>query len=201
MASVDSTDLIQLIFREKNKSLKIFGIFCFKDLTFYGGDIAGRNPAVGLIRSEAPWSSANSLAAADLVMEWDDRMTLDDIQWKMEIMEIMEITELETWHPPSQIQVDCGHLRKSSNLHPINPSTPFSVKAQMLLPVSTLEVFGAAKDVRNFLANNLGDIQQDLQDIGGYGKDIQRENNLTKIQNRDKKITFFWRVASKSQLF
>lgn len=71
----------------------------------------------------------------------------------------------------------------------------------MLLPVSTLEVFGAAKDVRNFLANNLGDIQQDLQDIGGYGKDIQRENNLTKIQNRDKKITFFWRVASKSQLF
>lgn len=107
---------------EKNKSLKIFGIFCFKDLTFYGGDIAGRNPAVGLIRSEAPWSSANSLAAADLVMEWDDRMTLDDIQWKMEIMEIMEITELETWHPPSQIQVDCGHLRKSS-LHPINPCT------------------------------------------------------------------------------
>ena len=113
MASVDSTDLIQLIFREKNKSLKIFGIFCFKDLTFYGGDIAGRNPAVGFIRSEAPWSSANSLAAADLVMEWDDIgwhwMTLDDIQWKMEIM---EITELETWHPPSQIQVDCGHLRK-----------------------------------------------------------------------------------------
>ena len=45
----------------------------------------------------------------------------------------------------------------------------------MLLPVSTLEVFGAAKDLRNFLANNLGDIQQDLQDIGGYGKDIQRK--------------------------
>jgi len=30
-----------------------------------------------------------------------------------------------------------------------------------------------------------GYIQQELQDIGGYGKDIQRENNLTKIQNRD----------------
>lgn len=99
MASVDSTDLIQLIFREKNKSLKIFGIFCFKDLTFYGGDIAGRNPAVGFIRSEAPWSSANSLAAADLVMEWDEMgWWQDDIGWHwMTSSERWKLWKLLSW--------------------------------------------------------------------------------------------------------
>lgn len=121
MASVDSTDLIQLIFREKNKSLKIFGIFCFKDLTFYGGDIAGRNPAVGFIRSEAPWSSANSLAAADLVMEWDD------IGWHwMTSSERWKLWKLLSWRLdilPAKFRSTADTLEKSSNLHPINPCT------------------------------------------------------------------------------
>lgn len=139
-----------------NKFLKIFEIFCFKYLTFYGGDIAGRSPAgflnTSVFWSEAPWSSANSLAAADLVMEWmewDDRMTgwpVKDGNW---------VGDLTSSQPNS------GRLRtpekkiKSQSIPAIHPR-PFSVKAQMLLPVSTLEVFGAAKDVRNFLANNLG---------------------------------------------
>lgn len=90
------------------------------------------------------------------------------LSWRLDILPAKFRSTADT-SENLQISIPSIHARR-----------PFSVKAQMLLPVSTLEVFGAAKDVRHFLANNLGEIQQD----------IQRENNLTKIQNRDKKNVF-----------
>ena len=138
-----------------------FEIFCFKYLTFYGGDIAGGSSA-GFLNTCFLTSLTHRFfdlrhrdlprtAWLQLTWWWNgwNGMTgwpVKDGNWDGDL---------------TSSQPNSGRLRtpekkiKSQSIPSIHPR-PFSVKAQMLLPVSTLEVFGAAKDVRNFLANNLG---------------------------------------------
>ena len=77
------------------------------------------------------------------------------LSWRLDILPAKFRSTADTLE---NLQISI-HIPSISDQSINNPRIPFSVKAQMLLPVSTLEVLGAAEDVGRFLANNLGDIQ------------------------------------------